>query len=155
MITMTIKKLDGTILDHGNFNTVEEGDAWFKPFIDKRVYGSSESSYERLVTEFVPSVLEEQEVLDEQGLSLDPKQFVMVEIQAEIPSVWETVIVPAEHLIEVEDVTLQVEQSFINSEALKYLSSTDWYVTRFAETGVEIPEHIADARETARSKVVR
>lgn len=36
------------------------------------------------------------------------------------------------------------------AEALAYLASTDWYVTRKAETGVEIPEEVSRLRAEAR-----
>ena len=36
------------------------------------------------------------------------------------------------------------------AEALAYLASTDWYVTRKAETGVEIPEDVSRLRAEAR-----
>lgn len=35
-------------------------------------------------------------------------------------------------------------------EALQYLADTDWYVVRFAETGVAIPADIATKREECR-----
>lgn len=35
-------------------------------------------------------------------------------------------------------------------KATAYLSSTDWYVVRFTETGVAIPEDISQARAEAR-----
>lgn len=40
-----------------------------------------------------------------------------------------------------------------NAEARKYLAETDWYVTRFAETGVAIPAVIVEARQQARESV--
>ena len=36
------------------------------------------------------------------------------------------------------------------SELETYLNSTDWYATRYAETGVEIPDDIKTARQAAR-----
>ena len=36
------------------------------------------------------------------------------------------------------------------AEALAYLASTDWYITRKAETGVEIPEEVSRLRAEAR-----
>ena len=36
------------------------------------------------------------------------------------------------------------------AEALAYLASTDWMVTRLAETGKPIPDDVAQAREDAR-----
>ena len=45
-------------------------------------------------------------------------------------------------------------QAQANAEARAYLASTDWYVVRFAETGVAIPADIAAARQAARESVV-
>ena len=39
------------------------------------------------------------------------------------------------------------------SELETYLSSTDWYAVRYAETGVEIPEDIKTARQAAREEI--
>lgn len=36
---------------------------------------------------------------------------------------------------------------------LKYLSDTDWYVNRFAETAVEIPDDIKVKRSEARERI--
>lgn len=47
----------------------------------------------------------------------------------------------------------QIEQRKINQQALAYLASTDWYVTRFAETGVKVPEDVLTNRATARASV--
>ena len=52
-----------------------------------------------------------------------------------------------------EELALQ-EQAKINSEALSYLASTDWYITRLSETGVAVPQEILDARQVAREKIV-
>ena len=35
-----------------------------------------------------------------------------------------------------------------------YLASTDWYITRFLETGVVIPTDVTTAREAAREAIV-
>ena len=37
--------------------------------------------------------------------------------------------------------------------ALAYLSATDWYVTRFAETGKEIPAEIREKRAATRELI--
>ena len=42
-------------------------------------------------------------------------------------------------------------QAQANVEAKEYLASTDWYVTRFTETGKEIPEEVKIKREEARA----
>ena len=49
--------------------------------------------------------------------------------------------------------TAEQLQAQANVEARAYLTSTDWYVTRFSETGVPIPADIAEARKLARESV--
>lgn len=61
-------------------------------------------------------------------------------------------------LVTAEQKALQAaraEQERINAEARQYLDSTDWYVMRFRETGVEIPEDIRVARQAARDRVIQ
>ena len=41
----------------------------------------------------------------------------------------------------------------LNAEARAYLSSTDWYVSRFTETGKEIPEEVKTKRDEARLQI--
>jgi len=50
--------------------------------------------------------------------------------------------------VELYDLEL-LEQA--KSEARNYLTSTDWYITRFAETGVAIPKEVIDKRAEARA----
>lgn len=45
-------------------------------------------------------------------------------------------------------------QIMANMEARRFLAETDWYVVRFAETGVPIPEDIKIARQEARNRIV-
>lgn len=47
----------------------------------------------------------------------------------------------------------QAELDRVNAEARKYLSDTDWYITRFYETGVAVPEDVLSARQAAREQV--
>ena len=42
----------------------------------------------------------------------------------------------------------------LNDESQTYLAETDWYVIRFAETGVAVPADITTARSDARSAIV-
>ena len=44
-------------------------------------------------------------------------------------------------------------QAVINSESLAYLASTDWYVTRFTESGVAVPADVTQARTAARTAI--
>ena len=66
-------------------------------------------------------------------------------------------VVPAiekPYTIEITDISLVLEQERVNQESLEYLRSTDWYVTRFVETGVPVPNEITQARALARTKIV-
>ena len=45
-------------------------------------------------------------------------------------------------------------QETINNDSLAYLKSTDWYVVRYAETGVAVPSDVTTARAAARSAIV-
>ena len=45
-------------------------------------------------------------------------------------------------------------QAETNATSQAYLDSTDWYITRHAETGVAVPEAITLARATARAAIV-
>jgi len=46
-------------------------------------------------------------------------------------------------------------QAELNVPHLAYLAATDWYVVRFAETGISIPSDISAARAGARSKIIK
>jgi len=52
-------------------------------------------------------------------------------------------------IITEEDIAADRQRNIRNT-AKKYLADTDWYVTRYAETGTAIPEDIATARAQAR-----
>lgn len=45
-------------------------------------------------------------------------------------------------------------QEIINMDSYNYLDDTDWYVTRYAETGVAIPSDVTTARSDARAAIV-
>ena len=45
-------------------------------------------------------------------------------------------------------------QRLLNIESLQYLASTDWYVTRHAETSVAVPADVTTARAAAREAIV-
>lgn len=44
-------------------------------------------------------------------------------------------------------------QQEANEEARAYLASTDWYIVRFAESGVAVPSEITTARAAARASI--
>jgi len=45
-------------------------------------------------------------------------------------------------------------QEILNNESLGYLASTDWYITRHAETAVAVPADVTTARAAARAAIV-
>jgi hypothetical protein len=49
----------------------------------------------------------------------------------------------------------QILQAELNVKSLAYLASTDWYVTRFAETGAAIPDEVKAGRAAARSSIIK
>ena len=57
-------------------------------------------------------------------------------------------------LIKIKPQSAEDIQAQVNADALAYLASTDWYVVRFSETGVAIPDEIKTARQVARDAIV-
>ena len=45
-------------------------------------------------------------------------------------------------------------QAETNATSQAYLASTDWYITRHAETGVAVPADVTTARASARAAIV-
>tara|TARA_R110000850_G_scaffold9336_1_gene34522 strand:- start:35 stop:346 length:312 start_codon:yes stop_codon:yes gene_type:complete len=45
-------------------------------------------------------------------------------------------------------------QAELNATSQSYLASTDWYITRHAETGVLVPADVTTARAAARESIV-
>lgn len=119
--------------------TEQECLAQLQPYLEHKTFGEPAREETVLVSEAVP------EVLDDEGNV----------IQEAVETVYETVITPAEYEIEIEDVSAQVEQERVNSEALAYLASTDFYVVRFMEEGTPYPEEIKLARAEARAKIIK
>lgn len=54
---------------------------------------------------------------------------------------------------EIEAYKVSVELTKTKAEALAYLASTDWYIIRFADSGVEVPQEVKDKRAEARLKL--
>jgi hypothetical protein len=59
-------------------------------------------------------------------------------------------LIPAEFTAEVIDISKNLELQKQKAEAKKFLSDTDWYVIRFIDSGIEIPEEIKKQRQQAR-----
>ena len=50
--------------------------------------------------------------------------------------------------------TAEQLQAETNATSQAYLASTDWYITRHAETGVAVPADVTTARAAARAAIV-
>jgi hypothetical protein len=87
--------------------------------------------------------------------TFNPEQYKVVSSQPVLVNgswVINKTLVP---LTAAEIAAIQLEkQNQINIQNKEYLSSTDWYVIRKSETGVEIPMEISMAREIARSAII-
>lgn len=97
------------------------------------------------------------EFLTDKATLLDPENDSFNIVNNNIFS-WGFVNIPQPSISELFDsyniAVAKKQQAQINAEALKYLADTDWVVTRFAETGVSIPEEIRDLRVQARTRIV-
>jgi hypothetical protein len=58
----------------------------------------------------------------------------------------------ADYLKTVEIDEVLTAKAHVAGRALQYLTSTDWYAIRLAETGIPIPEDVVLARAEAREK---
>jgi hypothetical protein len=62
---------------------------------------------------------------------------------------------PEGYWVEYIDISSQVAQQKINTEALAYLAATDWMIVREVETQVPCPLEVKQLRAEARLRVVR
>lgn len=65
----------------------------------------------------------------------------------------ELILMTDEEIAELNKPTEAQLQEQANAEAREYLQSTDWYVSRFTETGKEIPEEVKTKRDEARLQI--
>lgn len=97
MIRATIKKLDGTILDHSEGESIEILTSWFSSFIENGIYGAKEYSYQSLVSDPVIDNQTGEEV---------------------VPAVYGTIIVPAEFNIEFTDITEELNAEISKADKI-------------------------------------
>lgn len=123
---------NGQITNQAQFDTQEESNQWLEKHLAMESFGKAAYSYER---EISPAVL------DENGEEILSAQY-------------ETVNVPAEYEIQVEEIQDNSVQEKANEQARKYLADTDWYIIRFMETGISVPSEISESRQSARNSIV-
>lgn len=84
-----------------------------------------------------------------------PAEFLMNPERYEVREDWETTQRPYTlYVRKDEGVIANDVQRDVNIKSRAYLRETDWYVSRFAETGVVIPDEIKAKRQAARDAVV-
>lgn len=141
MIKYTVKR-NGVIISEYTSDFADETyyeENWGKPEHTVEV-----TPLQTIYHEAIPAVL------DEQGEELKPAVEAYTEV---IEATFE--VVPSEYLVEIEDITEQVNQEAVNQEAEAYLKSTDWYTLRSLESSTEIPTEILLARQAARDRIIR
>lgn len=155
MIKVSILK-QGVVTNQATFDTQLAANAWLNQEIANRSFGKSD----RWVRENQEDV---SQATDTRQVEVQPAQEEVIdeETQEVIREASEAIVVteyflPAEYIIEQEDITAQVEQEVINAEALAYLASTDYIVVRSVENPLKhVPIEIAEARQAARDRIVR
>jgi hypothetical protein len=162
MKKLIIKK-QGILTNELTYETMEELEKGFAYHKSIKSFGVNEESHQRLISEAVPAVYEEQLVLvkeaelDESGTEITPAEYETqaVLVAPEIPAEYETIITPAEYTVEITDITEQLAAEKLAAEALLYLSETDWYIIREFDAGIPCPAEIKEERAAARLRVTK
>ena len=140
MIKVVIKNLSGSITHEGRFSTLEEAQAWFSTGESQKAFGKPERWVHEDDLAFMgedrTKAVESQMV----GAPDDEKSRFRF---------------ASEYSVEFSDITAQVAQEKLNQESLAYLADTDWYVIRYMESAVAIPDDVAQRRSAARAAIVR
>ena len=160
MIQISIKKQD-QITNQASFPTTEEAQAWLASHEGMKSFGEPAQTIQQEV-ELSPAVLETQQVLvkeaelDEEGNELSPAEYEEQEVVIqEAVTEMQEVHIPGSYEVEILDISAQLEQAQINAEALDFLASTDWIVTRAVERGEELSPEFKAERQAARDRVVK
>jgi len=166
MKKIEIKNLSGNVTNRA---VMEDPTAWIAKSVSSNEWGLPER--------WVPhkdegGSYDDADVLDERMAEIEPARPFQPEIPAvydggnliseAIPSVpavpavmQKQVKLKAEYIIEITDISQQIEQERINNESLAYLASTDWLIIREIDSGVECPAEIKALRQAAREAIVQ
>lgn len=139
---------------------------WLEVTWSEEIKVTQEVEVEKEIDGETVKVLEEQETVTEkvihcESFSGHPGHIAMLEARAkefetsleeyksEIEAVMEAFVMPSD-----EEIQAEIQANLIQ-EAQNYLNSTDWYIVRFVDEGIEVPEDIkikrAEAREFIRA----
>ena len=132
-IQVTVTK-NGSVSNQASFQSWEESSAWISKHTSEGNFGSPRWSIEQ--HQLSP------EEFDEEGNKTSEAVFEDITIEN-----------PMGYEISEQEVPDQSQEE-INSEAKAFLLSTDWYVTRWMEKGISIPQEISEQRDAARARVL-
>lgn len=136
MIQVSIKKQD-QITNQASFSTMEEAQAWLAKHESMKSFGQPKQIVQQQI-ELEPAVI------GEDGSVLQEAVIEMQEVE-----------LAGEYEVEVLDISTQIEQEKINSEAQAFLDSTDWMVIRALEKGIELSPEFKAERQAARDRIVK
>lgn len=138
MFQVKIKNVASGQYSHGGqFQSLVEAQAWIDSHLAKGMKCSWGKPEHTIQVELSPAVYDENNIL----ISI---------------AVVEDQIIPSEFIVEGPvDISAQIAQELINSEALAYLSSTDWLIIREIDEGTPCPIEIKVERAAARARIVR
>lgn len=135
MIHVTVKRIDGLAVAECQFYSDAEAAEWINAKVAAGAFGKNE----RWVHEQDLVILGEEKAkaIEVQRTGGPDEEHVMFKFAPNFT-------------IEKKDITCQVE---INHKALSYLKETDWYVVRFVEAGIKIPDDVKTKRMQARDSI--
>jgi hypothetical protein len=142
MITVTItNKKDSRIGWQATFATQELADAWIAKVSQEAQLGQPE----RWVSEEQADI---EEALDTREVDLDanPARDLLARTETQY-------LMPAEFIVEQEDITAKFAQDQARAEARGYLNSTDWYIIREMDSGEPCPAEVKTLRAAARAAI--
>lgn len=136
MIQVSVKR-SGQLTNQASFPTMEEAQAWLSHHEGMKSFGEPAQTIQQQV-EISPAVIAED------GSVLQEAVTEMQEVH-----------IPGSYEVEVIDISAELAQQAINAEALAFLASTDWLITKQVETGIACPEEIKAERQAARDRIVK
>jgi hypothetical protein len=133
------------ITNKGFFDSMEEAQAWLSNHEGMSTFGQKRQviSHPAISTEAQVEI--SPAVIDEDGVEISPAQF---ETQVtEIPAREEII---EGYMVEIQDISAQLEQEDINAAALKLLAESDWKILRhLREQALGIPTSLSSSEYLA------
>lgn len=159
MIRVNIKK-QGVVTNCANFATQELADAWLAQQLVLKTFGKPErwvrnNPLDPENAANIAAALDTRVIVDRQALPEVVDEETQEITFAAQPELNHTEYkLAAEYVVEILDITAQVQTAKDIEEALAYLASTDWYIIRQMDSGEACPQEVKDLRAAARAKVI-